>query len=48
VLRGDAIRFGFVDRAGIWYELTGTVSGNSMSGAYRAAVKKGGWTARRR
>ena len=48
VLRGDAIRFGFVDPAGVWYELTGKVSGDRMSGAYQAADRKGGWTAVRR
>lgn len=48
VLRGDTIRSGFVDPAGIGHDLTGTVSGNSMSGAYEAADRKAGWTARRR
>ncbi len=48
VLRGDAIRFGFVDSAGVWYELRGTVSGGLMSGAYEAAGRKGSWTATRR
>jgi SAM-dependent methyltransferase len=48
VLRGDAIRFGFVDPAGMWYELEGTVSGGRMSGTYRADATKGDWTAVRR
>jgi len=48
VLRGAAIRFGFVDLAGVGYELTGTVSGARMSGAYQAAGRKGGWVAVRR
>ena len=45
VLRGDAIRFGFVDQAGVWHELTGSVAGDRMSGRYQAAGRKGGWTA---
>jgi SAM-dependent methyltransferase len=44
-LRGDAIRFAFVDPAGVRHELTGTVSGDRMSGSYRAGVRKGAWTA---
>ena len=48
VLRGDAIRFGFVDQDGVAYELTGTVSGDRMSGRYQAAGRKGSWTAVRR
>jgi SAM-dependent methyltransferase len=47
-LRGDSIRFGFVDQAGVGYELAGTVSGDRMSGAYQATDGKGGWTAERR
>jgi SAM-dependent methyltransferase len=47
-LRGDAIRFGFVDASGAWYELSGTVSGDRMSGSYRAAARKGEWKALRR
>jgi SAM-dependent methyltransferase len=46
-LRGDAIRFGFVDADGAWYELEGTVSGDRMSGKYRAAGRGGAWTATR-
>ena len=48
VLRGDAIRFGFVDQDGVWHELSGSVSGDRMSGRYQAAGRKGGWTAIRR
>ena len=47
-LRGDLIRFGFVDADGVWHALTGTVSGGRMSGSYQAAARKGGWTAVRR
>ncbi len=48
VLRGDAIRFGFVDQGGAWHELTGTVSGGRMSGRYQAGARQGRWTAVRR
>jgi SAM-dependent methyltransferase len=48
VLRGDAIRFGFVDQVGVSQELTGTVTGDRMSGTFVAAGKKGNWTATRR
>lgn len=48
VLRGDTIRFGFVDQDGVWHELTGTVSGERMSGTFEATGRKGGWTATRR
>jgi SAM-dependent methyltransferase len=47
-LRGDAIRFGFVDAVGAWHELTGTVSGDRMSGRYEVAGRRGAWTALRR
>jgi SAM-dependent methyltransferase len=47
-LRGDAIRFGFVDGDGAWHELAGTVSGDRMSGSYLAGGRKGTWTAMRR
>jgi SAM-dependent methyltransferase len=47
-LRGDAIRFGFVDQDGEWHELAGTVSGGRMAGTYRAARRSGEWTATRR
>jgi SAM-dependent methyltransferase len=48
LLRGDAIRFGFVDAAGTWHELAGTVAGGRMSGTYRTAGGAGEWTAVRR
>jgi len=48
VLRGDTIRFGFVDQHGVWYELSGTVSGDRMAGRFEADGGKGGWTASRR
>jgi SAM-dependent methyltransferase len=48
VLRGDAIRFGYVDQDGVWLELTGTVAGDRMAGTYRTAGSKRGWTAVRR
>jgi SAM-dependent methyltransferase len=44
-LRGDAIRFGFVDQDGVRHELAGTVSGVGMSGTYEAAGRRGSWTA---
>jgi SAM-dependent methyltransferase len=47
-LRGDAIRFGFVDQAGVSFELTGTTSGDRMSGSYQSTNGKGSWTAVRR
>ena len=47
-LRGDTIRFGFVDQDSEWHELTGTVSGGRMSGTYRTARRRGDWTATRR
>jgi SAM-dependent methyltransferase len=46
-LRGDAIRFGFVDQDGLWHELAGTVSGGGLSGHYEAAGRRGSWTAAR-
>ena len=46
-LRGDAVRFGFVDQGGLWHELVGTVSGDRMSGTYEAAGRRGSWTAAR-
>jgi SAM-dependent methyltransferase len=48
VLRGAAIRFGFVGGDGAWHELSGTVSGGRMSGTYLAGNRKGTWTAARR
>ena len=44
-LRGDAVRFGFVDQGGLWHELAGTVSGDRMSGTYEAAGRRRSWTA---
>jgi SAM-dependent methyltransferase len=48
VLRGDTIAFGFVDPAGVFCELDGTVSGDKISGTFKAAAKKGSFTASRR
>ncbi len=48
VLRGAAIRFGFVDPAGVWRELAGSVAGDRMEGTFQAAGKSGRWTAVRR
>jgi SAM-dependent methyltransferase len=50
LLRGDAIRFGFVDQGGVWHELAGRVSDGRMSGTYQAAGtdQKRAWTATRR
>jgi len=48
VLRGDAITFAFVDPAGVWHELRGTVGGDRISGTFKAAGKKGSFTASRR
>jgi SAM-dependent methyltransferase len=47
-LRGDAVRFGFVDADGNWYELAGTVSGDRMSGTYTVGGRSGSWSAQRR
>jgi hypothetical protein len=46
-LRGDEIRFGFVDREGLWHEFIGTVSGGGLSGHYEVAGRRGSWTAAR-
>ncbi len=48
VLRGAAIRFGFVDQAGTWLELAGSVDGERMAGTYQAGQKAGRFTAVRR
>jgi len=48
VLRGDKISFGFVDPKGAYFELDGTVAGDKISGTYKAAAKKGAFTASRR
>jgi SAM-dependent methyltransferase len=47
-LRGSTIRFGFVDPAGAWLELTGSVDGQRMGGTFQAGPKAGRWTAVRR
>jgi SAM-dependent methyltransferase len=46
-LRGDRIRFGFVDAGGTAYELEGTATGDRMSGSHQADGRKGLWTAQR-
>jgi len=47
-LRGDSIRFAFVDTAGVRREFTGKVSGNTMEGTVRAdGGGEGRWTATR-
>lgn len=48
LLRGAAIRFGFVDQEGIWRELAGTVAGDRISGTFQARGRTGRWTAARR
>ena len=48
VLRGDAISFGFVDPAGVFCELDGTIAGDKISGTFKAAARKGAFTASRR
>jgi SAM-dependent methyltransferase len=47
-LRGEEIRFAFVDDEGVSNELTGTVSGDRMEGTFRAGARTGAWTATRR
>ena len=47
-LRGDEVRFAFVDAKGLLHELTGRATGDGMEGTYRAGAKAGRWTARRR
>jgi SAM-dependent methyltransferase len=47
-LRGDRIRFGFVDTKGVLHELAGSVAADRMSGSYQADGRKGTWAARRR
>jgi SAM-dependent methyltransferase len=47
-LRGDTIAFGFVDPSGAWYELEGTVAGDRIAGTFKAAARKGAFTASRR
>jgi SAM-dependent methyltransferase len=48
VMRGDKLTFGFVDSTGAWYELEGTAAGDRISGTFKAAAKKGAFTASRR
>lgn len=50
LLRGDAIRFGFVDANGVWYELAGSAADGRISGTYQAAGagRKRGFTATKR
>jgi SAM-dependent methyltransferase len=48
MLRGDTIRFGFVDASGARHDLEGTVSGDRMSGTYVVAGRTKRWTAARR
>ena len=48
LVRGDTIRFAFVDAQGQWRELTGRVAGERMSGTFQATGRTGRWTAVRR
>jgi SAM-dependent methyltransferase len=47
-LRGEEIRFAFVDDEAVLHELTGTVNGDRMEGTFRAGARTGLWTATRR
>jgi SAM-dependent methyltransferase len=47
-LRGDAIRFAYVDGDGVRHGLGGVVSGDRMTGSFEAGGRKGEWTATRR
>jgi SAM-dependent methyltransferase len=47
-LRGDAVRFAFVDARGVLHELAGRAAGDRMEGTYRAGARTGRWTATRR
>jgi SAM-dependent methyltransferase len=47
-LRGEEIRFAFVDDEAVLHELTGTVDGDGMEGTFRAGPRTGLWTATRR
>jgi SAM-dependent methyltransferase len=47
-LRGDSVRFSFVDAKGLLYELSGTATGDRIEGAFRAGTEAGRWTATRR
>lgn len=48
VLRGAAIRFGFVGQDGVWRELAGSVAGERVDGTFQAGERSGRWTAVRR
>ena len=48
VLRGDAIRFGFVDAKGAFCELSGTVAGPRITGSFKSERAKGSFSASRR
>jgi SAM-dependent methyltransferase len=48
LLRGDSIRFGFVDAKGAWLELSGTVAGPRITGIFKSDRAKGTFTASRR
>lgn len=48
VLRGDALRFAFVDQQGVLREFAGSVSGDRITGSFQAAGKTGRFTAVRR
>ena len=47
-LRGDAVRFAFVDGNGVLHELAGKATGDRMEGTFRAGARAGRWTATRR
>lgn len=47
-LRGDAIRFAFVDAAGALHEFSGKVDGESMAGEVVIGERRAPWTAVRR
>jgi SAM-dependent methyltransferase len=47
-LRGDAVRFVFVDGNGVLHELAGKATGDRMEGTFRAGTRAGRWTATRR
>jgi SAM-dependent methyltransferase len=48
LLRGDQVRFGFVDAKGAWFELSGTVAGPRITGSFKSDRAKGTFTASRR
>lgn len=47
-VRGEAVRFAFVDDGGTLCELEGRAAGDRMEGTYRAGTGTGRWTATRR